>query len=207
MLRSLEYWRDTIRRLGLPEMPIAKATLPGAPSASPVRSELLAVASRCMRFTYFNSMEEMAKAGLPYEMVASMGRGQFPENLSLCFKIPPEYGGEVAFSNMFLIQKYPYLEMINAFLDEQMLEYNRDAAHTHDTGFALPPELFYPNPEGIVFLPALKGLASPGGNATTDKMTQIGSTMGLAAEAAAKDAAEAAAIQAAIQEAAGKGKK
>ena len=177
MVKSLEYWRDRIGRLGLPEMPIAKAELRHSPRPFPTRAELLSVASRCLRFSYFNNMEDMAKAGLPYEMVAEMGRGKFPENLSLCFKIPPEYGGGIEFSNMFLVQKYPFLGIVDEFLDEQIQEHNKGPPLTPNTGFSMPPELFHPNPEGIIFLPALKGLTAPGGNAATDKMTQIGAAM------------------------------
>ena len=44
-------------------------------------------------------------------------------------------------------------------------------------GFIYPTELYIPNPEGIVFLPALKGFAGAGGNTSADKMSEIGSTM------------------------------
>ena len=49
--------------------------------------------------------------------------------------------------------------------------------HDKNNGFLLPTELYVPNPEGLIFLPALKGFAGAGGNTTADKMSEIGSTM------------------------------
>jgi hypothetical protein len=210
MLKSLEYWRDFMARLGLPEMPIAKVEL-HRPASLPSRAEMLKVARRLLRYAYYEKMPELASAGMPVESVALRGRGRFPDNIAVCCKNPPEYGGALEFANMFIVRRYPFKAMLENFSDSQLGDHLRESGAAPGQGFVLPPEMFVPSPPGVVFLPALKGLSGAGGNATTDKMTEIGSTLGLAeeaAEAAAKAEADAAAIAAAkAAAAASKGRK
>ena len=70
----------------------------------------------------------------------------------------------------------PYLDAIPGYVGIV----NTDKEHPgydKNNGFLLPTELYVPNPEGLIFLPALKGFAGAGGNTTADKMSEIGSTM------------------------------
>lgn len=195
MLKSLEYWRDQIAKIGLPEMPIERVLLADA-SARWAWGEPRAVAQKLLRFAYYEKIPDLAQAGFPIEVVASLGRGEFPENLSVAFKTPAAYGGRLDLANMFLIARYPFREMLDKFYDMQVLEYNHELYGDAPGALALPPEMFVAAPKGIVFLPALRGFTSAGGNATTDRMTEIGSTLGLAAQADAEAAAIAAAVAA-----------
>lgn len=180
MIFSEEYYRDLIAKLGLPEMPIVKVTRknPVAIDNIKLRADFISMVQRFVQFVAYNNLEQIAMAEMSMDDIYQMREGVVPENISVYIKVPVEYGGKLEFSNMFLIRTRPFRAVLDKFIDEQVLIFNKGRNISNvDDGFEMPPELFVPYPNGIVFIPALKGFAGAGGNATTDKMSEIGSTM------------------------------
>jgi hypothetical protein len=180
MLFTEDYYRDLISRLGLPEMPIRKVQFSGKSrdAAIAFRAKFAPISKKALQFAYYNNIKELVEAGFERDAIMDLAHGDIPENLDIYLKTPAEYGGTLDFSNMFLIKKYPFKAILDKFMDEQVLAFARErGGASRDTGFVMPSELFAPNPKGMVFIPTLKGITSPGGNSSTDRMTEIGSTM------------------------------
>lgn len=180
MLFSEEYYKDLIAKLGLPEMPISKVVYKGKNLLNPqtFRDDFLKISKKLMQFVSYNNIGQLIEAGIPIETIDELHNGIIPENISIYIKKPIEYGGKLEFSNMFLIRTRPFKNILDTFMDEQILTFNREhPGYDRNNGFILPTELYIPNPEGLIFLPALKGFAGAGGNTTADKMSEIGSTM------------------------------
>ncbi|MDR1476584.1 MAG: hypothetical protein LBI17_00455 [Rickettsiales bacterium] len=180
MLYSEEYWRDTIGRLGLPEMPISKAAYKTKDRnvVGPFMDAFPKIAKKAVQFAYYNNMKELVDAGFEHDAIMEMGRGAIPENVDVYPKRPAEYGGELDFSNVFLVRRHPFKQMLDTFIGRQVLAFAKEhPLYDKENGFALPTELFVPDPKGIIFLPALKGFLGPGGNSSTDRMTEAGGTV------------------------------
>ncbi len=180
MLFSEEYYRDLIAKLGLPEMPILKVTYQGKNvlDARSFRSDFFKISKKLMQYVSFNNISQLIEANFPIETVEELHEGLIPENITIYLKKPIEYGGKIEFSNMFLVRTRPFKRILDTFIDEQILSFNKEhPGYDKKNGFLLPTELYVPNPDGIIFLPALKGFAGAGGNTAADKMSEIGSTM------------------------------
>jgi hypothetical protein len=163
MIRGEEYWRDRIGELGLPEMPIKACARAKGYDLAGSRREFLALAGKFLQYTFYADFETLASAGFPFEAAMQMKSGELPQNIDIMLKTPVEYGGSISIANMFIIKKYPFRDILAAFIAEQ-------TNAGEDTIFA-------PNPNGRVFLPALRGFAGAGGNTTDDRMTAAGVAM------------------------------
>lgn len=85
-----------------------------------------------------------------------MGRA-LPQNMSLRFKIPLAWGGELTTDNMFMCPTFPYSHNLDRLIISQ------DGATT----------LYLPMPERKIYLPTHTGGGGAGGNATEDRLAQI----------------------------------
>ena len=180
MLFSENYYRDLISKLGLPEMPIKKVSFAKRDmiDVHHLYKNFAKISKKLMQFVYYNNLEDLINANFPHETIMKMRDGIVPENIDIYLKTPFEYGGTIDFSNMFLINKRPFKDLIDNFIDQQVITFNKENANfSNKKGYQPPSELYVPNPPGIVFLPALKGFAGAGGNSSADIMTEIGSTM------------------------------
>lgn len=180
MLYSEEYWRDTISRLGLPEMPLARAEYRTRDMGEVARFSdgFARVAKKAVQFAYYNHMKELVDAGFEHDIVMAMGHAIIPENIDVYPKRTAEYGGALDFSNMFIVKRHPFKEILDEFMDRQVMAFAKEhPLYDRENGFTLPTEIFVPDPKGIVFLPALKGFVGPGGNSATDRMTEAGGTV------------------------------
>ncbi len=110
-----------------------------------------------------DSIESLAYMNLSQDafMDLLMGR-QLPENTSIRLRIPLILGGTVDVDNMFLCWTFPNSYNLDRFIAEQS---GNDA-------------IWLPNPTKKVYIPTHTGGGGDGGNATTDRMTQIGMSMG-----------------------------
>ncbi len=175
MIFSEEYYRDLIAKLGLPEMPIKKVYYNKTTQLEikNFRDDLLKISKKLIQFVSYNCISELVAANFSIDNLAELHKGIAPENVDIFLKTPLEYGGTLEFANMFLVKTRPFKDILNRFIDEQILLVNKD--NTND--FIYPTELYVPNPEGIIFKPALSGFAGGGGNTSADKMSEIGGTM------------------------------
>lgn len=177
-------------RNDLPEMPVSEARYVSG-SASRTRDFIFnfpKIASQAAKFAYYKHLQHLVEAGFTSNEILSLSSGRVPTGISLWVKAPVEYGGTQDFSNMFFIRMHPYGKTLVKMLREQ-IPIPSGANSLTPGGLQLPRTLFVPNPVGLVFKPALKGIAGAGGATATDKMTQAGVSMFSPANQAAATAA------------------
>ena len=105
-----------------------------------------------------DSVSELAFMNLPSDdfMDLVMGR-RMPENLSIRLRVPLVWGGRVEIDNMFLCMTFPHAHNMDRFIIEQS---GNDV-------------IWMPNPAKKVYLPSHMMNGGDGGNATTDRLSQM----------------------------------
>lgn len=154
-----------IAQLGMDDMPL----MPVRPAPHMVAPDWFAkyrALAREFMQSLTDSVQELAMMNLPQDefMGLIMGRAM-PSNLSLRMRVPLVWGGKLEISNMFLCQTFPHSHNIDRFIIEQ------SGAN----------EIWMPDPAKKIYLPAHTLTGGEGGNATTDRLTQI------AAQSSARD--------------------
>ena len=85
-----------------------------------------------------------------------MGR-RMPENLSVRFRVPLVWGGTLDIDNLFMCMTFPHSHNMDRFIIEQ-------------SGNDI---IWMPNPAKKVYLPAHMMNGGDGGNATSDRLSQL----------------------------------
>lgn len=168
-----EHYKNLISKLGLSEMPIKKVELATVPIPKNYDKDFFKVSIQFIKYIANNNITDLMNANISFDEIDIMEKGIIPKNFTVFLKIPVEYGGKLEFSNMFLIKTFPVKEILNTFLRTQIINYNK----ANDGDLKYPTILYAPNPKGLIFTPQESSFAGFGGNTTTDKMTEIGSTM------------------------------
>ncbi len=107
-----------------------------------------------------DSVQEVAFMNVPQDdfMDLIMGR-RMPENLSVRFRVPLVWGGKLEIDNLFLCMTFPHAHNMDRFIIEQ-------------SGNDI---IWMPNPAKKVYLPAHMMNGGDGGNATSDRLSQLAS--------------------------------
>ena len=105
-----------------------------------------------------DSVQELAFMNLPQDdfMDLIMGR-RMPENLSIRFRTPLVWGGKLELDNMFMCMTFPHSHNMDRFIIEQ---------NGNDV-------IWMPNPAKKIYLPAHMMNGGDGGNATSDRLSQL----------------------------------
>ncbi|MDR2685881.1 MAG: hypothetical protein LBB23_03875 [Rickettsiales bacterium] len=104
------------------------------------------------------NQEELFMIGLNPAEITDIYKGiRIPVGVSVKFRIPPIYGGEISPENMFVCRSVPEGRAIDIFIAEQ----------------AGAGVFFYPNPAKNVYMTSMGSLNSPGGNATSDRLSDV----------------------------------
>jgi hypothetical protein len=105
-----------------------------------------------------DSVQELAFMNLPQDdfMDLIMGR-RMPENLSVRMRVPLVWGGKLELDNLFLCMTFPHSHNMDRFIIEQ-------------SGNDI---IWMPNPSKKVYLPAHMMNGGDGGNATSDRLSQL----------------------------------
>ena len=105
-----------------------------------------------------HSIQELAFMNLAQDdfMDLIMGR-RMPENLSVRFRVPLVWGGKLEMDNLFLCMTFPHAHNMDRFIIEQ-------------SGNDL---IWMPNPAKKIYLPAHMMNGGEGGNATSDRLSQL----------------------------------
>lgn len=104
-----------------------------------------------------DSIPELALLNLSQDDFINLMTGRkIPENLTLKFRKPPLYGGEIAIENMFMMPTFPTGFNLDIFMLEQIGR----------------PEVFFPNPAKKVYVSVNMISGGDGGNATSDRLAQ-----------------------------------
>ncbi|MCL2017766.1 MAG: hypothetical protein FWG80_03285 [Alphaproteobacteria bacterium] len=105
-----------------------------------------------------DSIQELSFLNLSQQEFMDLLRGNcLPENLSIRWRIPLEYGGTLDIKNMFLCPTFYAGQNLDRFLLEQ------SGART----------IWIPNPAKKVYIPARMLGGGDGGNATSDRLSAI----------------------------------
>jgi len=104
-----------------------------------------------------DSIQELAMLNLAREDFMALLMGQrLPENLTIRFRKPILYGGEISADNMFMMPSYPIGLNLDFFMIEQIGQ----------------GEIWYPNPAKKVYISINMISGTEGGNATSDRLAQ-----------------------------------
>jgi hypothetical protein len=105
-----------------------------------------------------DSIEDLAFLNLSQDEFMSLVMGRrMPDNLSIRFRIPLTLGGALNLENMFLCRTFPHSHNMDRFIIEQA---------GNDT-------IWLPNPTRRVYVPAHTAAGGDGGNATSDRLSQL----------------------------------
>jgi len=103
-------------------------------------------------------VQELAFMNLPQDDFIDLIMGRrMPENLSVRFRVPLVWGGKLEIDNLFLCMTFPHAHNMDRFIIEQ-------------SGNDL---IWMPNPAKKVYLPAHMMNGGDGGNATSDRLSQL----------------------------------
>ena len=91
------------------------------------------------------------------EFMALVTGRALPRNTSIRWRIPITMGGEMTVQNMFLCRTFPHSQNLDMFILEQS---------GNDT-------IWLPNPERAIYIPTHTAGGGAGGNATSDRLTQM----------------------------------
>ena len=168
-----EHYKNLISKLGLSEMPIKKVNLCPIPIHKNYDKDFFKISIQFIKYIANNNISDLMNANISFDEIDIMEKGIIPKNFTVFLRTPIEYGGKLEFSNMFLIKTFPIKEILNTFLRTQITNYNK----VNESSLKYPTSLYVPNPKGLIFTAQESSFAGFGGNTTTDKMTEIGSTM------------------------------
>lgn len=145
--KGTDYWQDLFNQMNFPSMDLmAVAYQPNyLHNFSKEHAVLKEKTTQFLRLLADENVKDLRAAGVPESHIFSMGRGIMPINWSIHLKYPLDYGGQLEFENMILIQTDPFHEEIHHFINKQILS---------KAGVAHPQELYIPVPSGRVYIPS-----------------------------------------------------
>ena len=147
---------ERLAALGLDDMPVMEYT-PQRCSLDSNWFKKYSVLRREFLSSLTDCMEEIAFMSLPQNEFINLVMGPgLPDNVSIRFRIPLFWGGELKVENMFLCWTFPQSFNLDRFLMEQ------SDART----------VYLPNPEKKIYLTTHTGGGGDGGNATSDRLSQ-----------------------------------
>jgi hypothetical protein len=143
--------------LFMDDIPVAEAVANPRPVAADWFAKYRALRREFMR-SLSDSIEELSFLNLSRDefMALIMGRA-LPENLSLRLRVPLRLGGGLEIDNMFACKTFPHSHNLDRFIIEQ----------------AGATTLWLPNPAKKIYIPAHTASGGDGGNATTDRLSQM----------------------------------
>ena len=105
-----------------------------------------------------DSVQELAFLNLAQDDFIDLIMGKrMPGNLSVRFRIPLIWGGKLEQSNLFMCMTFPHAHNMDRFIIEQ-------------SGNEV---IWLPNPTKKIYIPAHLATGGDGGNATSDRLSQI----------------------------------
>ena len=147
---------DRLSQLGMDDMPVM-AYRPQKCSLSADWFQKYSALRRDFIASLSDSIEELTFMNLSQDEFVNLLMGKsVPDNLSIRFRIPILWGGELDISNMFMCWTFPHSFNLDKFIIEQ------SDAQT----------IYLPNPKKKIYVTSHTGGGGDGGNATTDRLSQ-----------------------------------
>ncbi|MBO4745539.1 MAG: hypothetical protein J5613_00515 [Alphaproteobacteria bacterium] len=145
---------ESLKMADLPVMPINPRTVSVSPDWFQKYKELCRTFVRSLS----DSVQELALMNLSREEFMGLLTGrEIPDNLSIRFRVPLIWGGELSINNLFMCYTFPLSQNLDRFIIEQS---------GNDT-------VWLPNPKRKIYLPIHSTLAGNGGNAVADRLSQM----------------------------------
>ncbi|MBR4806431.1 MAG: hypothetical protein IKZ64_01275, partial [Alphaproteobacteria bacterium] len=142
---------ESLKMADLPVMPINPRTVSVSPDWFQKYKELCRTFVRSLS----DSVQELALMNLSREEFMGLLTGrEIPDNLSIRFRVPLIWGGELSIDNLFMCYTFPLSQNLDRFIIEQS---------GNDT-------VWLPNPKRKIYLPIHSTLAGNGGNAVADRL-------------------------------------
>ena len=150
-----------ISDMGMSDMPLTEFR----PIRTPVSPDWFQKYKQlCKQFmtSLTDSIETLAFMNLPQDDFMNLITGQsVPDNLSFRLRVPLTWGGKLEIDNMFMCWTFPHSHNMDRFIIEQ-------------NGNEI---IWLPNPTQKIYLPAHTATGGDGGNATEDRLAQIGAQL------------------------------
>ena len=147
---------ERLSALGLDDMPVMEFT-PNRCQLDPDWFKKYCALRREFLSSLSDSLEEIAFMNLRQDEFMRLMMGQsLPENLSIRFRIPLLWGGELKIDNMFMCFTFPHSFNMDRFIIEQS-----DAK-----------TVYLPDPKKKIYLTTHTGGGGVGGNASSDRLSQ-----------------------------------
>jgi hypothetical protein len=150
-----------LKDLKMPDMPIMPL-VPTNVNVSPDWFQKYKALCREFMRSLSDSVQELALMNLSRDefMNLLMGRA-LPGNLSMRFRVPLIWGGQLDVDNLFMCATFPHSQNLDRFIIEQA---------GNDT-------IWLPNPEKKIYLPIHSTISGNGGNAVADRLNQFAATV------------------------------
>ena len=163
---DISAWEWQLDNFNLPGMELQEATLVlQSPRWKGDMKKAFKRARRdFLKFVGYHHKEECMEAGIDEEGLKLLKKGRSPENFNVHMKIPLDYLGTNDFSNLCLMQTYPFHIELHKFLDLQIAKQAK---------MGKPRRLLIPVPNGKVYIPSGAGFA-PGGKDKHDRSVYAG---------------------------------
>lgn len=147
--------------MNMPDMPVVQITPKPVAVSKDWFQKYKELCHEFMR-SLTDSVQELALMNLARDefMELIMGR-KIPINLAIRFRKPLLWGGALDTDNLFMCFTFPQSQNLDRFIIEQ----------------AGNETIWLPNPEKKIYMPIHSTIAGNGGNATADRLAQIGATM------------------------------
>ena len=145
-----------LSKLGMDDMPV-KEYMPKRCRLDSDWFQKYSMLRRKFMESLMDSMDDIVFMNLQQDEYINLVMGKaLPDNLSIRFKIPLIWGGDMDIDNMFLCMTFPHSYNLDRFIIEQ------SDAQT----------IYLPYPEKKIYLTSHLGGGGDGGNATSDRLTQ-----------------------------------
>ena len=146
-----------LEELKMPDMPVVPIK-PRAVNVSPDWFQRYKEICHTFMKSLSDCVQELALMNLAREEFMGLLTGrEIPDNLSIRFRIPLIWGGELNPDNLFMCYTFPLAQNLDRFIIEQS---------GNET-------IWLPNPKKKIYLPIHSTLAGNGGNAVADRLSQM----------------------------------
>ncbi len=166
MRYDVAYWETKFQQMNFPGMDLVEATAYPLTVLEKVnlRKQYKRIKKDFLRYLSYNYVNDLRSAGMSEDNIFYFKKGIIPENFNVHLKIPFDYTGQVDFSNMVLIQNYPFHEDIHKFIDMQMEGMDINMR---------PLKMYIPVPTGKIYIP-LTMYTGSGGKGKHDRSVYAG---------------------------------
>lgn len=150
-----------LKDLKMPDMPIMPLVSTNVNVSPDWFQKYKALCREFMR-SLSDSVQELALMNLSRDEFMNLLMGRtLPGNLSMRFRVPLIWGGQLDVDNLFMCATFPHSQNLDRFIIEQA---------GNDT-------IWLPNPEKKIYLPIHSTISGNGGNAVADRLNQFAATV------------------------------